>query len=305
MRPTLPSLALAITIASAACGPTVSGADTDARPHPDGAPLADAPPMPDGPNVVFPDAPSSTDSYTVYAHADHVLYRIDLQTKMLVTVGPFHAPTVDDGHGNQVEDTITDLAVATDGTIYVNSRQSLYTADPNDGHVTKLTSIGNCGNFVVALSFTIDGTLTAGDFSGDYCTINTSVNPATTTKVGTLGMNMALAGDIVAVDDGTMYGTAVDMTMSSSNQNNYLVKLDPHTGAVIQKIGQTGFPSLFGLAYAEGQVFGFTHDGSGRVITIDPTTGHGTVYGTFMDPSTHQGIAFAGAGVNPMVPAIP
>src|SRR5690348_15006511 len=32
--------------------------------------------------------------YTVYAHSDHVLYKIDLANKMLVTVGPFNAPMV-------------------------------------------------------------------------------------------------------------------------------------------------------------------------------------------------------------------
>lgn len=39
-----------------------------------------------------------------------------------------------------------------------------------------------------------------------------------------------------------------------------------------------------------GQVFGFTHDGTGRVITIDPTTGVGRLFGTFTDPMTSKGI---------------
>ncbi len=48
-------------------------------------------------------------------------------------------------------------------------------------------------------------------------------------------------------------------------------------------------------------MFGFTHDGSGRVVTIDVATGQGTLFGTFVDPATNQGIAFAGAGVNSMI----
>jgi hypothetical protein len=40
------------------------------------------------------------------------------------------------------------------------------------------------------------------------------------------------------------------------------------------------------------------------VITIDPHTGAGTVYGTFSDPTTTKAISFAGAGVNPMVQII-
>ncbi len=291
----------------AACGPSVSGADVvDARP---GGPTGTTGPIADA--AVFPDIPNnpmSGDSYTVYAHADHILYKIDLSTKTLVEVGPFNAPQVTSGH-TTAEDTITDLAVAPDGTIYVNSGTALYTADPNDGHVTTVGALGTCGEFVVALSFTIDGTLTAGDFSGDFCKIDLTTTPPTVTKLGTLGMNLALAGDIVAVDDGSatgaMYGTAVDTTMSATDNNNILVKLNPATGAVLQKIGSTGFPTLFGVAFAQGQVFGFTHDGTGRVITIDPTTGVGTLFGTFTDPTSNKGIAFAGAGVNPMVPLIP
>ena len=58
---------------------------------------------------------------------------------------------------------------------------------------------------------------------------------------------------------------------------------------------------MFGVAFQEGKVFGFTHDGTGHVVTIDTTTGVGTLFGTFMDPSTNKGIAFAGAGVNALV----
>jgi hypothetical protein len=51
-------------------------------------------------------------------------------------------------------------------------------------------------------------------------------------------------------------------------------------------------------------VFGFTHDGTGHVVQIDPTTGMSTMFATFTDPSTHQPISFAGAGVNSLVPVI-
>jgi hypothetical protein len=52
-------------------------------------------------------------------------------------------------------------------------------------------------------------------------------------------------------------------------------------------------------------VLGFTHDGTGRVISIDTVTGKGSVYATFLDPATNKGISFAGAGVDPRVPRIP
>jgi|GEM_PF-1399406 len=245
--------------------------------------------------------------YAVYAHSDHVLYYIDLSMKTLVTVGPFNAPLVPSGT-KMVEDTITDLAVAPDGTIYVVSKSQLYRADATTGHVTAVGPVALCGADNIALSFTPDGSLYVADHKGAFCKIDLGTNPPAVSQIGTIGNGMALSGDIVTIADGTMYGTAYklsDNASSGTQINNLLVKIDPTTGASTQVIGSTGFPKLFGAAYALGQVFGFTHDGSGAVVTIDPKTGAGTAFNTFNDPATGKGIAFAGAGVNSLVPAIP
>jgi hypothetical protein len=241
--------------------------------------------------------------YTVYAHGDHTLYSIDLMAKTLVTVGPFNAPMVN-GH----EDTITDLAVGSDNTIYVVSKTNMYSASPTDGHVTLLGAIGTCGSDNVAMTLTPDGKLLLGDFQGEICSVDTKTNPPTVTQLGMMGSGMALSGDMVAVADGTIYGTGYlisDGNSKGTGLNNVLVKLDPATGAMQSQLGATGFPKLFGVAFAMGEVFGFTHDGSGDVVTIDPATGKGTLFNSFKDPSTNMGISFAGAGVNPMVSPIP
>jgi hypothetical protein len=240
------------------------------------------------------------DCYTVYAHGDHVLYRVDLPNKMLVTVGAFKAPMV-----NGSEDVITDLAVAPDDTIYVISKTNLYTADAKDGHVTVVTSLAACGTSAVALTFTPDHNLYAADFKGAFCHIDPVAKMVTT--VGQLGGGLAIAGDIVAVSDGTVFGTAYKIADGSmgSALDNLLVKIDPKTGMATQTVGATGFPKMFGVAFANGQVFGFTHDGTGSVATIDPMTGKGTLYSAFKDPMTGKGISFAGAGVNPKVPGKP
>jgi hypothetical protein len=240
--------------------------------------------------------------YTVYAHGDHELYRIDLSQKQLVDIGPFKAPPV----GSKMqEDVITDLAVSPQDIIYVISHTNLYTANSTDGHVTLVGPVTSCGNEAVALSFTVTGELYAADFKGAFCKIDLSTTPPTVTQIGTLGSGLALAGDLVSVADGTMFGTAyklADASNMGTQIDNILVKINPATGQVTQQMGQTGFPKLFGTAYALGQVFGFTHDGSGNVVTIDPTTGKGTLFNTFMDPTTMKGISFAGAGVSPDVP---
>ena len=242
-----------------------------------------------------------TGCYTVYAHSDYELYSIDLSAKSLVDIGPFNAPKV---NGNT--DVMTDLAVAPDNTIYVISNTAIYTASPTDGHVTKLGSLAACGSKGVALTTTPDGKLWTGDFMGTLCQIDTTQAPPAVLSPISMTSGMALSGDFVAVSNGTVFGTAYkksDSANAGTQLDNVLVKLDIATGAVTQ-IGPTGYPKLFGVAFAANQVFGFTHDGTGHVITVDPATGTGTLFGTFMDPTSHQGISFAGAGVSSLVPII-
>jgi hypothetical protein len=236
--------------------------------------------------------------YTVYAHSDHTLFSIDLGSKALTLVGNFNAPMV-----SGKEDVMTDLAVAPDDTIYVVSHTTLYTASASDGHVTKVGDLTACGQDNVALSFTPDNKLFVADYKGQFCQIDYAASPPKVTPIAKLSANMAVTGDLVAVDDGTMYASAYllsDGSGAGTQANNVLVKIDPATATVTQ-IGPTGFPKLFGVAYAGGQVFGFTHDGTGRVVTIDPKTGTGTVFNTFKDPATSMPISFAGAGVNALV----
>jgi hypothetical protein len=248
------------------------------------------------------DGGSGQAGFTMYAHSDTVLYTIDIASKSLVTVGNFNAPNV--MVGTQMKpDVITDLAVAPSGTIYVISETALYTADPSDGHVTKVGSLSACGQRGVALTTTTDGRLWMGDYMGAICEIDISQNPPVVKAPVMMQGGLALAGDVVGVGNGTVYGTAYKLTDpsgSGTQVNNLLVTVDVTTGAVTQ-IGSSGFPKLFGVAAENNVIFGFTHDGTGRVVTIDTTTGHGTLFGTFMDSATQKGISFAGAGVNSMV----
>jgi len=274
-------LALACVVAFVACGPSNRG---------NGSGGDDS----DGGGGSGGSGGSGGGSYTVYADSDTVLYSIDLASQSLVTVGPFDAPN---------NDTMTDLAVAPDGTIYVISETELYTANPGTGQATAVGSLSTCGADMVALTTLPDGTLWTGDFKGALCQIDLTTSPPTVKPAVTMGNAMALTGDFAAVSNGTVFGTAYrldDGAGSGTQANNLLVTLDVVTGAVTT-IGSTGFPELYGVAFAQGKVFGFTHDGTGRVATIDTTTGVGSLFGTFTDPTTSKGIAFAGAGVSSLV----
>jgi hypothetical protein len=242
---------------------------------------------------------SNSGSYSVYAHSDHTLYVVDLSAKTLDVVGPFHAPSV-----KGTEDVITDLAVAPDNTIYVVSETAIYTADSHDGHVTQVGTTASCGTKTVALTTTPSGKIYAGDYSGALCEIDVSARPPVVKSPTWMSGGLALSGDLVAVDDGTVFGTAYRLSDSSGHgtqNDNLLVKIDLASGAATVIGGGSGFPKLYGTSYAQGKVFGFTHDGTGDVVTIDPNTGAGSMYATFTDPSTGQGISFAGAGVNSLV----
>jgi hypothetical protein len=236
--------------------------------------------------------------YSVYAHSNDTLYVIDLTTKTLQTIGAFDAPQAD---------VITDLAVAPDGTLWAISETQLYTASATDGHVTAKGSLAACGSRGVALTFTPDGKLYTGDFEGAICRIDISGATPVVGAPVTLSNGYALAGDIVAVGDGTVFGTLyelADQANHGTQLSNVLGTIDLSTGAVTPR-GATGYPKLFGTSFAQSHVMGFTHDGTGDVIEIDPATGAGTVYATFMDPGMpSQGISFAGAGVNALVPVI-
>jgi hypothetical protein len=235
--------------------------------------------------------------YSVYAHSDTTLYVVDLMGKTLKSVGPFHAP---------MNDPMTDLAVAPDNTIYTISETALYTANATDGHVTQIGSLSACGTKGVALTTLPNGQIWEGDFSGALCQIDTSTSPPTVKPPVHMGNNMALSGDLVAIGDGTVYGTAYNLSDGAgqgTQTSNVLVTIDMTTGAVTQ-LGATGYPKLFGVSIAESSVIGFTHDQTGRVVKIDPASGNATVFATFDDPTTQMPISFAGAGVSPQVTII-
>jgi hypothetical protein len=225
------------------------------------------------------------------------LYVVDLMAKTLQTLGKFNTPN---------SDVITDLAVAPDNTIYVISNTAIYTASATDGHTTMVGSLAACGHKGVALTTTPDGKIWEGDYMGALCQIDISTPTPTVKPPVMMGSGMALSGDFVAIDNGTVFGTAyklADASGQGTQASNVLVTIDLATGAVTM-VGATGYPKLFGTSFAENAVIGFTHDNTGHVVKIDPATGTSTMYATFMDPTTQQPISFAGAGVNSLVSVI-
>ena len=280
-----------------ACLACACSASDRTSPSLDGGSRADARPASDaGPEEGCGELESC---FTVYVNTDRELYLVDLTTKELVDVGPFLAP-YDDALGG--EDVITDIAVSPEGELFGISAAAFYTIDHTNGKATQVGPLDACGAFGVALSFAPDGNLYSGDYNGEFCRIDPSVSPPTVTPIGNLGGTYALSGDLVAVSDGTLFGTAYDTADFGTQDDNFLVKIDPETGHATRLAGSIGHGRLFGVAYDVGLLFAFSHDGTGQAVTVDPTTGVGTPYATFTAPGTGTPLVFAGAGVNANVP---
>lgn len=227
--------------------------------------------------------------YTVWASSDTVLYHLDLVNRALVEIGPF----------NQSGGSMTDIAVAPDDTLWGVTETALYRVSRVNGQATQVAPLEECGTFGVGLTFTADGRLWAGDYNGAFCRIDIASDPPEVIPVGNLSNSFALSGDLVAVDDGTIFGTAISLNDSGTMSNNVLVKIVPETGQTT-RIGSIGFDRLFGVAFDQGQIFAFSHDGSGEVVRVDPDTGAGEIYNTFEDDGGTP-ITFSGAAVNPHV----
>ena len=303
MLPKIPCTIVAALVFAIGCGPSASGQDpgaVDSGITGSGSGGADASGVdsPIGTGSGQTGCEGLNNCFSVYAHSDHVLYVVDLAAKTIATVGPL-APAGATSPG----DVMTDLAVAPDNTIYMISEFSLFTASPVDGHVTKVGSLSTCGNRAVALTTTPAGKIYTGDYSGSLCEIDITQSPPVVRPPVKMSGGLALAGDLVAIDDGTVYGTAYKLSDNATKRNNLLVDIDLATGAVTQH-GATGFPDLYGASFALGKVFGFTHDGTGDVVTIDRTTGQSTMFASFKDPTTGLPISFAGAGVNSLVTVV-
>ena len=153
----------------------------------------------------------------VYAHTDTELYSLDPATKAVTKIGPFTGNT----------GSITDLAIAGDNSMFVNSTTEIYSATlPAGGTgnvVLTLKTTLPSGLKFYALGFTPAGVLgagealIAGDGNGDLYYVDTSAASTTPQKLGSFGAwqsgdpgpgrsgdQWTLSGDVVFYMDGAI-----------------------------------------------------------------------------------------------------
>lgn len=279
-----------LLVTAAACGPSVSGDDDDDTPRIDAA--TDGP-RGDGGEIELPSR--------VYAHSGTTLYRVDTTTQMATAIGPFTNLPAQNG--------MLDLAVDRNERMIGVTRTTIHEIDEANGHTTMLATY--TGDAISSLSFVPvnpaepDGEemLIAATDTGSVIRINIPGGTATTTMIGSYGqhngMDVVSSGDIVYVRG---FGAVATVDVGTGTVD-HLARLDPANGWRATVVGTgTSFDKVFGLAFWEGELYGFADNGfdagTGAFIRINPTTGTGTLL--------REGpVRWFGAGVTTVAPIIP
>jgi hypothetical protein len=270
-------------------------------------------------------------STVFYVHTNTTLYTVDPTNVSAppIMVGDFDCV----GTGKGQASSMTDVAVAKDGSVFAVSQSAAYpiTITGSTVHCAATWPLpGKNNNFyglTVAPENTVaaDEVLIAADDSGALWQIDSTTG--TTKQMGTLGTDPStskpwiLSGDIVFLANaGSPIGFAT-VRVTTSDAEDTLIQVDvslvkPGTastlktvlGKVVQKSGcaaptsgatpaaGTGFKSMYGIAAYQDKVYGFSHEGD--IVEIDNTDGTACLLNNIGSS------AFSGAGVTTAAPVI-
>ncbi len=213
----------------------------------------------------------------VYAHSADMLFAVKPETLELTEVGPFAWPSE--------PDQMTDIAVDANGNMVGVSFDRVYSIDKETAVCTLLSEFSggsfNGLGFVEGVGDDGGATLIGAAQDGGWYAIDPRTGDVE--LVGSYGGSMGSSGDVVYIRDGGTFATVNHPNFAT----DVLVSVDPDGGAATV-IGETGFDGIWGIAYWDGQVFGFTQ--SGQFLLIDIATGQGTLVET-------SDVSFWGAGV--------
>ncbi len=222
----------------------------------------------------------------VYAHTASALYKVDPDTLAITMIGNFA--------WSNGSDSMTDIAIDKTGVMIGVSFTAVYRIDVTTAVATRMSD-GLSGTFN-GLSFVPAAML---GMTGDDVLVGTRnadgvvfrIDPMTghASAIGNMG-SFSSSGDLVAV---TNFGTV--QTADSGFAADRLVRLAPQTFAGTPVGTDIGYSDIWGVAYWKGKIFGFTS--SGEFVTIDPTTGVGTLVQS-------NGPAWWGAAVTTSAPVI-
>jgi hypothetical protein len=264
-----------------------------------------------------------------YVHTNDTLFSMDPNNiaSAPVSVGTFDCI----GGGGSNASSMTDIAIAKDGSLYGVSQKAAYplTLTGSTVHCAATWPLpGTHANFyglTVAPENTVGAqeVLIAADDGGNLFQIDATTG--NTTQVGTLGTDPSsgkawgLSGDIVFLaNSGSPIGFATVRTCPAKGacqSTDTLIQIDvsqvkPGTQSVMKAVSgavtkgswctnaasPSTFGSMYGIVAYQDKVYGFSH--SGDVVEIHNGDGSGCLVNSY--PS----MAFAGAGVTTVAPVV-
>lgn len=230
-----------------------------------------------------PTKPQRAKAGLVYPHTASTLFTMDASTYAITQVGNFNGATY--------SGSMTDLAIDQYGVLYGVTFGELFTCDAQTATCYRLATLPQSFNGLTMLPpgtlHPFLDTLVCIANSGDWYKVTLNgAGSATLTQFGAYGSGYTSSGDAFSID-GVGTFAAVDAPGKSFD---VIVSVDPLTGKAIAEIGQlNGYSSVYGLAGALGQVFGF--DASGAVLKVDTMTGATSVLAQTGNPWWGAGVA--------------
>lgn len=208
----------------------------------------------------------------IYLNSGSTLYSFDPVGRVATRIGDFAGSS-----GASVDGSMVDIAIDLSGNMYGTTFSTLYRIDPSNARVRE---IGATDDSLIGLTCLSDGRL-VGAGAGVYFVDTTTAALTTIVSPG----RYATSGDIVGLPDGNLYWTV-------ALGDDHLIVIDPSTGRAVDR-GGTGLSAVYGLAWYDDVLWGFTSGGMGASID-DLTaasssvriTGADTWYGATTNPVT-------------------
>ncbi len=201
----------------------------------------------------------------VYIHTGQTLYSYDPATNTTARIGDFFVTS------GQLEDMV-DIAIDREGRLYGGTRQAGSQADANriyqiDPETAECRYRFSYDDTLHGMTFLPDGRLV---IAGERVSVVDPISGQQLLEFPSANAYQT-SGDIVGLPDGLLYWTVRgERRQNGSYESDGVVRIDPVTGN-ISWLGAAAVTAIYGLGYANGQLFGFSS--SGVVVTIEPING--------------------------------
>ncbi|MBM4783712.1 MAG: hypothetical protein GQE15_39085 [Archangiaceae bacterium] len=190
----------------------------------------------------------------------------------------------------------TDLAIDQAGRAFMIAGFTLYRLNLQTGVCTPLATLPE---LLLTLQFlpagvvdpTAEGLVGYGPMS--YWEFEPATGMAMALGSSDLGFNQIPSGDLTALEDGGAFLTVKDAN-GGTVCSDCLVRINPQTGAVVERYGPIGVTSVWGLATFDNKLYGFTNQGEAVILDL---LGDGGVAARQL--GTSPGRAFWGAAARP------